>query len=186
MLKKKVSSLCGILRKVSAFLPSVCLKNIYFALIHSRLSYLVANWGNSSKSNLRELQVIQNRCLKIVFKKPILYPTNLLYSDNCTSVLPLKALHAFQIIQQMHKISTNIPLHHNYTLSRIQSTRASRQEGNFSLPCPRTEFGRKKITYFGSKLYNELPSSIKSSRSYYTFKSQLRLYFKQNIDCFLL
>lgn len=129
MLKKKVSSLCGILRKVSAFLPSVCLKNIYFALIHSRLSYLVANWGNSSKSNLRELQVIQNRCLKIVFKKPILYPTNLLYSDNCTSVLPLKALHAFQIIQQMHKISTNIPLHHNYSgpISYSYGTLASHQ-----------------------------------------------------------
>lgn len=39
LLQRKLSSLCGILRKIS-FLPKSALEKLYFALIHSSLQYL--------------------------------------------------------------------------------------------------------------------------------------------------
>lgn len=185
-LKKKTSSLCGILKKISSFVPLVCLKNIYFSLIHSRFQYLIANWGNASKASLRELQVIQNRCLKIILRKPFLYPTRLLYTDSqSSSILPIRSLHEFQILTQMHKIATNQTLHQNYGIRRMQYTRASRQIGSFALVRPRTEFGRKRFLYLGGKLYNELPNVLKSQQRFNVFKKDLRTHFKQKITHYI-
>ncbi|XP_038106223.1 uncharacterized protein LOC119765983 [Culex quinquefasciatus] len=57
LLKRKLSSFCGILRKTSSFLPTSALKKLYFAMIHSRLQYLIANWGHAQESCLQKLKL---------------------------------------------------------------------------------------------------------------------------------
>lgn len=183
-LKRKVSSLCGLLRKISPFMPQICLKNMYFALVQSRLQYLVTNWGAASKSNLRELQVLQNRCLKVVFRKPFLYPTTHLYSNVNDSLLPVKALHELQILVQMQKIIKDPSLHHNTVLRRVNRERITRQTGDLVLIRSNTELGKKRFTYLGSKLYNSLPEHIRNINRINSFKSAVRTMLKQNISQF--
>lgn len=180
-LKTKVSSICGILRKISSFMPQTCLKQIYFALVHSKLQYLTAVWGSASKANLRELQVLQNRCLKIVLRKPFLYPTVNLYSNVNDSLLPITALHEYQVLVQMQKIIKGTTTHHNTILRRNQQSRASRQANHISLFRPNTEFGKKKFTYFGSKLYNALPENCKNAQNLQHYKSFVRKALKQRL-----
>lgn len=177
-LKRKVSSLCGILRRIAPFMPQTCLKKMYFALVQSRLQYLVTSWGAASKSNLRELQVLQNRCLKVVLRKPFLYSTFRLYSNVDDSLLPIKALHELQILVQMQKIIKDPSLHHNTVLRRGNPSRVTRQAGNFVLIRPNTELGKKRFTYLGSKLYNALPENIKNIQSMQRFKTSVRAMLK--------
>lgn len=185
LLKNKLSSLCGIMRRVSSFLPPACMKQMYFALIHSRLQYLVAVWGLACKSALRELQVIQNRCLKIVFSKPHLHPSALLYSGSGDSLLPIRGLCELQTLTQMHKIVKDPLLHHNTTLPRIPQVRTTRQAGNFALSRPNTEFGKKKFSYFGAKTYNSIPLVCKRLPNINLFRNAMREKLKQRIPEFL-
>lgn len=184
-LRKKLSSLCGVLRKVSAFLPRACLESIYFSLVNSRLQYLVAIWGQATKQQLRGLQVIQNRCLKAILHKPFLYSTVQLYSDPSKPFLPIQALSQYQILLQMHKIATVPTLHHNSAVKRRVHIRSSRQAGSFVLEKPKTEMGKKRLAFLGSKLYNDLPPSCKAITRLHAFKYELRRILKQKIDCYL-
>lgn len=183
LLKRKLSSLCGILRKTSSFLPQSALKKLYFALIHSRLQYLIANWGHAQESCLQQLQVIQNRCLKTVFRKPFLYPTRLLYNDPKDSILPVRAMHEFQIIMHIRK-NINSP-DVRLVMQRMHTSRASRQAGHFYLVRARTQFGLKKIAHIGSKLYNALPRSCKASPTLFQFKKSLRVHMKSKVSHYL-
>lgn len=185
-LKKKLSSLCGILRKVSWFIPEKWMKQLYYSLIHSRLQYLVAVWGSASKSTLRELQVMQNRCLKAVLRKPYWYSTTLLYSKEEDSFLPIKALHDLQTLTYVQRIVHDPIMHHNIAIRRIQSSRVTRQAGNFSLLRPNTEMGRKKITYSGCKLHNALHPEWKSTANIKSFKALIIKDMKLNISRYLI
>lgn len=184
-LKKKLSSICGALRRVSNFIPGKWLMQLYYTLVHSRLSYLVALWGSASKSILRELQVVQNRCLKIALNKPFRFSTAMLYSNRSDNVLPIKALYDLQTLTHVHRISHDPSLHHNIAIRRIQRSRASRQAGNFSLVRPNTEMGRKKLTFYGFKLHNDLRPECKSVNNISIFKKMLTMEMKQNVSKYL-
>lgn len=185
-LKNKLTPICGVLRKISSFVPENWLKTLYFALVHSRLHFLVGVWGNASKSRIRELQCIQNRCLKAVLKKPHLYPTVSLFNDVNNSALPIRALYEFQVVLQMHRIlCDDVNIHNNLVFDRAFVGRSSRQANDLRLVRPTSEAGKKRFSYAASKLYNELPVIIKQSTSVLCFKRSMRLHLKSNINRYL-
>lgn len=188
LLKSKLAPICGLLWKLSSFLPTSCLKKLYFSLVHSRLNYLVANWGFACNIHLRELQVIQNRCIKAVFRKPYLYPTRLLYSNPTDSFLPLRALQELQMLTHLRKIhqSTTVSTTFPVREQNENNDRVTRQLGEFILPRSRTEFGMKRTAYIGCKLYNELPPDCKNAQSQSVFKLMLRKLIKSKIVDYLI
>lgn len=180
-LRKKLAPLCGILRKISSFISNNWLKTLYFSLIHSRFQYLVMNWGNASRSRVRELQTLQNRCLKTILKKPPLYSSQMLYADVNHSILPIRGLHAFQLYVQFYKILNDSDMHHNSNINQISRERVTRQTGHLMTTRPRTEYGKRHLSYCGCTLYNNLPETIKQSPTMASFKLRLKLHMKQNI-----
>lgn len=185
-LKNKLSSICGVFRKISSFIPRKWLLKLYHALFHSRLQYLVTCWGTASISVLKELQVIQNRCLKIIYGRPRLYPTLDLYKESHDSILPVKALYNYQTLMQVWKILSDNATHHNTLLRRVTRIRESRHDGNLVLQRLNSEFGRKKFVHAGSTLYNGLPVWCKLSPSYNCFKLRLRKHLKEHMSTFML
>ena len=185
LLKKKLAPICGLLWKLSSFLPISCLKKLYFFPVHSRLNYLVTNWGLAYAVHLHELQVIQNRCIKAVFRKPYLYPTRLLYSNPADSFLPLRALQELQMLTHVRKCSLSTTTTPTFPVRErtAENDRATRQLGDFILPLPRTEFGMKRVAYIGCKLYNDLPTVCKNANG---FKLSLRNHIKSKIAEYLV
>lgn len=182
MLKKKLAPICGLLWKLSTFLPTNCLKKLYFSLVHSRLNYLVANWGFAYNVHLREL--IQNRCIKAVFRKPFLYPTRLLYANPVDSFLPLRALQELQMLTHLRSSNATTPF--PVRVPDEENDRETRQTGEFTLPRCRTEFGMKRTAYIGCKRYNALPPECKNARSQSAFKLSLRKLLKSKISDYLV
>lgn len=60
----KLASLRGVLCMLKHFIPRRVLMKIYYALDHSHLNYLVGIWAWASKALVKQVQTLQNSCLK--------------------------------------------------------------------------------------------------------------------------
>lgn len=178
-LKRCIAPICGVIRKLASFIPSVWLLKLYFALVQSRLQYLALNWGTAAAFRLRELQTLQNRCLKSILAKPYLYPTRQLYIDAPETVLPVRGLHMQQTLVHMWNMLKDDATHHNLEFEIINSM--TRQNGDIRIPRSNTELCKNRVTYVGSKLFNELPNDLKELNSKVVFKKNLRRHIKNNL-----
>lgn len=64
-----IGNLCravGLLNRLRYYLPQKAKRQIYFALIHSRISYCLLVWSSTSQTNLDRLLSIQKRALRAI------------------------------------------------------------------------------------------------------------------------
>lgn len=177
-IEHQLSCLCGVMWRVRKFMPKHALLKFYYAYIHSRLNYLVSIWGQACVSYLQKIQRLQNRCLKIVFNKPLLFPTLQLYADTTHNVLPVKSLCVLQVLLFVHDVLYNRNIHHNLQLSTATHTYNLRNSNNLQRELMTTNLGQKRFTFLGPTLFNQLPLEISSCLNRQTFKIRLRQHLK--------
>lgn len=178
-IKKKLSSLIGSLRNVVRCLPRKVRMTIYNSLIKSHLIYLIEIWGTAVKTKLSELQIIQNKLVKMLFHYPYLTPTTSIYAE--TNIMTIKQLYIYHTCILIRKIVNNT-IHTSIALTQVKhtTTRSSRRASFLVLPKVRTQSGKNMLTYEGVQLYNRLPTDIKKSESLETFKKKLAHYVKEH------
>ena len=66
-LKNKLSSQCGILKRLKGTIPSRHHSKLYHALFNSHLSYGITVWGGVSRNKLEKIFVLQKRCVRTLF-----------------------------------------------------------------------------------------------------------------------
>lgn len=181
-IEKRVASYIGIMWRVRLFVPSKVLLKYYFAYIHSQLNYLISVWGHTASSHLTKLQTLQNRCLKIIFNKQLLYSTLSLYSDNCHKILPLQFLCDIQTLLFIHDVLHNPKFHHNIVLSTSNLTRRTRQSNNLLRIRALTTRGQKRIKFIGPTLYNLLPENIQMIETRSTFNIKIKQHYKLKLN----
>lgn len=184
-IEHKVSVLCGAMRRVSDFVNRKTLLSFYYAYIHSLFQYVVVVWGNACKSRLKKLQVLQNRCLKVIFRLPYLYPTLDLYSDRSHSILPIRGLLELQTCTIVHAIRYNTDTHHNLDLPIYSSSRSTRQANQLMRIGSHTILGQKRISVRGPQVFNSLPNSLQFNERLNSFKTKLKMYLKSKICEFI-
>ena len=174
----KIKRFCGIFYKLRFMLPVACLKNLYFALVHSQMIYGLEIYGNTFSTYLEPLQIINNKILRILQNKPLSAPIKNLYSNFNT--LPLQSLRDFKIISLVHKFVHNVsglpPIFCEYFTynSQVHSYNTRQCEG-LHVSSVSIAHGQKSLKCLGTKLWNNLPNSIKSIRGEKTFKNRLKL-----------
>lgn len=159
-IEKKLAPLCGILWRVSTFVPRHVLLKFYFAFIHSQLNHLVSVWGYASSTSLNKIRTLQNRCLKTIFKKPLLYSTLQLYSDESHKILPLNYLRDYQTLLFVHNLQNNPYMHHNINFSNATHSHLTRQNDHLRRELASTNLGQRRITFIGPTKYNILPFDL--------------------------
>lgn len=75
--------------------------------VNSHLSYLNPIWGSAAVSNMKGLQILQNKALKLVYSLPRLTPSIDLYTNDSSSILPVNYLSNFELAFLVFKISNN-------------------------------------------------------------------------------
>lgn len=183
--EKKVSVLCSVLKRVSAFVAKKALLSYYYACVHSLFQYLNIVWGNAGKSKLQKLQVLQNRCLKLIFKLPYLYPTIDIYLDRSHCILPIRALCELQTCIFIHEIKQDNSRHNNLTFSVSNHLYNTRQANQLLSVRASTTLGQKRITFKGPQKYNLLPNELKSINNKNIFKARLKQYLKLKSHVYL-
>lgn len=173
---KKIRSVVGILYKLKPILPQNALLQIYFAFVHSHLNYMVAIWAHAPACYLKPVQILQNRCLKIIFGLDRLTPSVLIYTDHAKGILPIKGLQLLftnKFVRQVLKDE----IHHTLSFPTRELTRTMRNTRPLYEATIRTEFGRKRILYYGTKSFNELNSSTKAKPTSNAFVKAMKAEF---------
>ena len=121
------------------------IRNVYYALGQSILSYCICCWGGASKTVMLPLEIAQRAILKVATFRPILYSTTQLYKD--CKVLSVRQLFVLHTILLQHK---NTPY--------VKITKR-RTDNICPLPVIRYSFSKKFFFYLGPFLYNKINTS---------------------------
>jgi hypothetical protein len=170
---RMISPYVHILKKIRYTLDKKSLELLYYAYIHSKLTYLLPIWSSSSNKLLSTLLFAQNKALRTIYFRPWLYPTKLLYSN----ILSINQLKVYESIMLIHKIKNGL-LKSNlqFQTNALTSKRNTRTSQNLRPPNYRSSFGQKSVIYNGINLYNGLPDEIKKCSQLSMFKSKLKKY----------
>ena len=137
------------------------------------------------KQDMKRLQVMQNKTLRLLTRADRSTPTSTLTNlARCLSVHQLGAYHTANQVFQVHQ--SRMPVYHqarlfqnNHSLEdqvTLRSQNNLQSRVNFNLSTCRSSF-----FYQGAKLWSALPMDIKSSRNSEQFKSRCKKWIERNI-----
>lgn len=144
-------------------------------------------WGVASKYKLKTIQTTQNRCLKVIYKKPRLYPTIDLYRNAAFSILPVSALRDLQALMQIQNLLHNPTALRNQTFHRTSHRYETRNNPpTLVVSRPKTEYGKMSYSYYGRTRYNALPLTLRSERNTNRYKHQLITWIRNHIGNYII
>ena len=125
------------------------LRSLYFALIHSHLSYCPIILNCLSKTNITKLEKVQKKAIRIVTKSKFNAHTQPLFIAN--KILPFEKIIKNSKLLFMHSVYHEYaPISFQHTWQRNNERQISqnlRNENEFTLPIPRIEQFKKFPLY---------------------------------------
>jgi len=182
---KKIIKFTSIFYKIRQYVNAKVLKMLYFAFVYPHLLYGIEIYGNTYKSHITKLEILNNKILRILQNKSIRTPVIELYKSYDT--LSLSQLHDYQILLFVHKLlhhADKLPPVFNSYIAQNRSIYQYNTRGtlNLYLNTPHSTFGKRLLKYKGSVLWNNLPEKLKFTENTTTFKKLLRKYITECVD----
>jgi len=180
----KISKTIGIISRIRHYVPFSTLLAIYRSLIHPYISYGLPVWGQTSKTNLNKILVLQKRVLRLMF-----FATNREHAIPlflASNILPINMLYFQTISVLMHDVNNNnAPLNivklftplsavHKYNTRAVLSDKFYVQYG-------RTSHLNKSFSHIGTKIWNAIPEDICNSKKN-LFKTKLKTTLTQILE----
>ena len=124
------------------------------------------------RKNSNKIEKLQERALRFVFNDPNSTYNDLLKRGN---FLSLSALRLRFLAIEMYKCRNNMAPSYRCDLFRQNIISYNlRDSDKLIQPDFKTKtFGYRSFTYYGSKIWNSLPTEIKASKTLSTFKIQI-------------
>ena len=163
------------LYRIRKFLDIKTLQNIVRTLILSKSDYCNSLLYGIDKKQLNRLQVLQNRCARLIFRQPRRsHATPLLRSLHW---LPIPERIQFKVLclcfKAFHQKSPHY-LSSYFQLYRTTYTLRSDSTITFSVPRSKKQLGDRALSVAGPRLWNELPPSIRGCSELPGFKGRLK------------
>jgi len=171
MVCKKISKNIGIISKVRHYVDLETLKLIYYSLIYPYLQYGAITWGNTYKTRLNHLNVLNNKVIRIMTYSHYLTHCPPLYKE--LNILQLNDIVFIQIALFMYDyFNNNLPsAFHKYftSVSEIHSHNTRFSHLNFHASTVHTNFGKFSLTFQGPKIWRSINNKYKLlSRNLFT------------------
>ena len=177
---KTVSTCMYMLSRVNRIKHLLDSKTLIFlinAFVFSKLYYCSTVWSNTTKENIRKLQLVQNFACRIVLGlKKYDHITEGLKSLNWISVKDKLLLNDLVMVHKcLHGQMPNYLSDKFIKRSKIHD-RNTRKKDELNLPKCRLKIGQRSFAFRGAKSYNDLPDDIKKTRDIKHFKKNLYNY----------
>jgi hypothetical protein len=170
---KKLVKLKGALYYLANVVNKQCITQIYYAYVFPYIKYGVEVYGTCSESVMKQLQIEQNKLLKILYKKNRRYGTNQLYSEikllKCTDIH--KLFLGIFVYKQQNRMLPSI-FEDYYKLNSDVCQRFTRRNKELYIPLLRTKGGQRSLKYVGAKIWNNISDKVRTSNSLYSYKKQ--------------
>ena len=174
-----VSSLCikasrqiNALKRISNYLDENCRILIFKSFISSNFSYCPVSWMFCGKTNLNKLEKLQEKALRFVFLDTTSSYDSLLKRGN---FLPL-SVHRIRCLGiEVYKCYRGLNPDYLNNLFKQSSTKYNMRD-SCRLEQPKFNtfsYGQRSFRYYGSKLWNLLPYSVKNAKDLNVFKSNI-------------
>ena len=169
----KLAKAAGIIYKIRNKAPQKVLMLLYHSLVGTYLRYGIASWGSAKTTALSKLQILQNKVVCYITYSSA--NTNVTNAYSKLDILKLDEIYFLEVGKFMYKNSNSaLPLSFDEYFININHPYNTRTNDVFSLPRPRTDLGKQSLKYTGTKVWNEIPSHIRSSLSPQLFNTQLK------------
>lgn len=123
-------------------LPCRALLSLYFAFIHSHLTFGIVAWGNAYNSHIPSVQHIQNQAIRIITKSTFYSDAFALLRQN--NLLSVQKLFQYNFAILLFKLLNNKLLFHFIDLKYLTNFNPTRFAANsyYLLPCVSTNYGK--------------------------------------------
>ena len=126
-------------------------------MIYSRIKYGSIVSGQTTKENIEKIQILQNRLLKVLYKKNYRFSTNKLHKE--LAVLKVEDMIKQETLSFVYQyIHTKLPnVFSDYFLHRqnLHEMIEEKRKRRFIIPRVNTKIGERTIKFSGTKLFNE-------------------------------
>ena len=148
----KISKTVGLIAKLRHFNTRCILLNIYQSLIYPYLTYGLASWGQSLKTHLNKILILQKRAPRMIFFADRRDHAIPFFVD--ANILPLSFLYYEYVSNFMHDINNNnaplniLKLFQKTSSMHTYNTRSSTC-GNLYVQSTRLEIHKRSFSRFG-------------------------------------
>ena len=172
---KKISKNIGAMSKLRHYVDLDTLRIVYYSLVYPYLQYGALIWGNTYKSRLNPINVLNNKAVRIMtfsdyrshapplykslkilqFNDVVIIQTALFMFDFYNNLLPKPFHRYFKKINETHS---------HFTRHSLQ---------NYYLPTVSTNYGKSSLKYLGTKVWSAIDNSLKNLNRF-KFKKALK------------
>jgi hypothetical protein len=188
-LLNKIRSGLYILSKAKSMVSTKFLIQLYYAFIHSHLSYAIEVWGCTYNTSLKSILILQNRALRIITSTHPRINVDEIYAE-------LKIFNVFNLIRYRLNILV-FDIKNNYktipNLKIQEHNLGSLRSANRHLLIPQSihnNYGKFHFNYFAVKLWNEIQLDIRALDNRHDFmiaiKNNIMDKFVSQESCLLL
>ena len=172
--KSKVSKSIFILNKVKYDLDTSILRMLYCTLVLPYFIYCLEVWGNTYKSNITPLIMLQKRALRIIHKEDFRAHTNRLFAlSGLLKIMDLVELRTLLVVQKAK--NKELPKQLQKFFKASSEDEDHRRKNDFKHLFARTTSRQFCISVTGIKLWNVQKRELKSCAT----KFQLKKLFKR-------
>lgn len=160
LLAKKIGQYAYALRIIANTISRSSAKLAYYAYVHSRIQYGMIFWGNSS--DVKRIFILQKKCVRDIY--------NLTQSDSCKPVFikeQILTLYSVLIIEAVKFIMENKSFFQHCDKQHNYSTRFKE---NLCPIKPTATYIQKNVYHNIIKIYNKIPSSLKTLNQKFVYK----------------
>ena len=177
-LNSRLNRIVGATYSLRDILTLDAAKTFYYAMAQSLISYLIVLWGGCSITGINNLQIAQNKIVRNLFANKIKHDhTADIYSSlellNVTNIYKLelgKLMYNTLYLAKYPKLKealNSLRWTHNFNTRKINSYR---------LPYTRVNSDHKATLFASVHLWNNLPITVKSSKSLASFSRAYKKY----------
>ena len=176
--KKITSPFLGMIKRTTHLIPVETRLSIYYAYVHSHLTYLISVWGYAGSTWLKQIQIVQNKAIRRIFwndyKAPGVHTDDLFKKY---SILNVQQLIEYDSSMIIFKLKHNY-IKHNFQLPTFNDTHRYETRGRNNYIQPRCRINITLYSLFsqGIRQFNQLPPQMRSQENLKVFKKQLKTY----------
>jgi hypothetical protein len=168
---KKLASSIFALRQLKNVTTQEVLIPAYYAFFHSRITYGVIFWGNSSMTNVHRVLVLQKKAVRVI--------AGLGFNASCKEyftelkILTIVAVYILNIVvfvKKYNHLINNVQPNHEHNTRNKDLSRTIKHD---------LTLYEKSVSYAGTKIYNRLPVHVRNL-AIVEFKKYIKKYLINN------
>ena len=179
----KIARGIGILIKARKVLSNECMTILYYAFIYPYLIYCNHIWGNTYKTTLSKLQILQNKAIRITTGSPPITYNETLYRQNC--MLNLNKINTYLVGKYLYNVYHGIVpdiFEGMFVYNNLIHYHDTRISGHLHPPTISSNLSQNSIRYHGVIIWNKiLTAAINPYSSEVSFKTMLKKGIQQEV-----